>query len=421
VDAPNKTFLIISQVYVPDPASVGQHMHDAAAAMARRGWRVVVLASARGYDDPSQVYPAHEERDGVQIRRFPLSSFGKSSIAARLAGGLIFLFQAILYGLFVRDLKGLLVSTSPPMCSIAGTLIHMIRRVPVKFWAMDINPDQMIAMGKIGPRSAAARVFDWLNRGILRRASDVIALDRFMAQALERKIPIGDKTTIIPPWPHIDGLDSILPHADNPFRARHGLRGKFVVMYSGNISPAHPVTTVLEAARQLQDQPQLVFLFIGGGLGVVELQRFVKQHQLTNVRFLPYQPLSELRYSLSAADVHLVSMGDEMVGIVHPCKVYGAMAVGRPVLMLGPTPCHVSDILDAYGVGWRIEHGDIEGAQRQIGEMLSVDPASLERMGQVAQAAIAQKFSREVLCAAFCDALERGTRSGDAKRHDSRA
>ena len=72
--------LILSQVYVPDPASVGQHMHDAAAEMVARGWRSVVLTSARGYDDPSRKYPSREVRDGVQIRRLALSSFGKRSI-----------------------------------------------------------------------------------------------------------------------------------------------------------------------------------------------------------------------------------------------------------------------------------------------------------------------------------------------------
>ena len=35
--------LVLSQVYPPDPASVGQHMGDAAEEMVRRGWDVKVL------------------------------------------------------------------------------------------------------------------------------------------------------------------------------------------------------------------------------------------------------------------------------------------------------------------------------------------------------------------------------------------
>ena len=145
--------LIISQVYVPDPASVGQHLHDAALGMIERGWRVRVLTSARGYDDPDRRHPKRETIDGVEVRRFGLSSFGKRLIALRVMGALGFLFQAFVYGLFVRHVDCLLISTSPPMCPAAGLALSAIRRVPMKFWAMDINPDQLIATGSVRSNS----------------------------------------------------------------------------------------------------------------------------------------------------------------------------------------------------------------------------------------------------------------------------
>lgn len=393
---------------MPDPASVGQHMHDAASEMARRGWRVVVLASARGYEDPQRHYARREQIDGVEVRRFRWSSFGKTSILKRLIGGSSFLLQATLHALFVGPVDRILVSTSPPMCAIAGVVLRLAKRAPLKFWAMDINPDQLIAVGKISERSFSARIFDWINRAILRRASDVIALDRFMRERLERKTAIAGNTAIIPPWPHLDQLDAALPHPSNPFREKHGLVGKFVIMYSGNLSPTHPLTTILEAAKRLAGRPELLFLFVGGGLGRQEIERFVELNRPPNIRLLPYQPLAELRYSLSAADVHLVAMGNEMVGVVHPCKIYGAMAVGRPILLIGPRPCHVSDILDEYDVGWQIEHGDVDQASARIEQILSTNPSALEEKGRRAQQAVAQRFSRRALCGEFCDVLERG-------------
>ena len=76
--------LVISQVYVPDPASVGQHLHDAAAEMVRRGYGVTVLASSRGYDRPQDHYLRRESRDGVDVVRLPFSSLGKKTTAVRL-------------------------------------------------------------------------------------------------------------------------------------------------------------------------------------------------------------------------------------------------------------------------------------------------------------------------------------------------
>ncbi len=83
---PTKTLLILSQVYPPDPTSVGQHIADVAEAMAKRGYNVLVLTANRGYNDPSVKYASKELRDGVNIRRLPLSSFGKRSILLRLLG-----------------------------------------------------------------------------------------------------------------------------------------------------------------------------------------------------------------------------------------------------------------------------------------------------------------------------------------------
>ena len=402
-----KTLLILSQVYPPDPASVGQHVADAAEAMTARGWRVVVLGANRGFDDPSNKYPTRELRNGVKVRRFPLSSFGKSSIIMRLVAGMFFMVQCIAWGLFTRRLACIMVSTSPPMCSIAAMVIGAVRRAPIKYWVMDLNPDQMIALGRITERSLPAWVFNWINRRILGRASDVIVLDRFMAERLKRKRDITDKQTLMPPWPHEDHLE-VVAHSDNPFRKEHDLEDRFVIMYSGNHGFSTPISTVLQAALRLTDEKRLLFMFIGGGVGKKEVDDTIAEHGPPNVVTLPYQPLDRIKYSLSAADVHLVSVGDTVVGVVHPCKVYGAMTVQRPILLLGPDPCHVSDLVDKHRLGWHIHHGDVDGAIETIRRILATPKAELEAMGARGREIIATRLSKKTLCGRFCDVLERG-------------
>ena len=401
----DKTLLVISQVYVPDPAAVGQQMADAAAEMAKRGWRVRVLTAGRGYEDPSVKYPKRERLNGVEVRRLPLSSFGKSSIPIRLLGGCLFLIQAILHGLFTRGLACILVSTSPPICPIAALVVAAIRRVPIKYWVMDLNPDQMIALDKIAPTSLPARVFEALNRVILSRADAVVALDSYMGERLLRKLDVTEKLSVIPPWPHQEHLRPVA-HGDNPFRAEQGLRDKFVIMFSGNLSIASPATTILEASRSLRDRSDLVFAFVGGGLGKQEVERFIREHHPDNVISLPYQPLERIGYSLSAADIHLVTMGERITGICHPCKVYGAMAIGRPILLLGPERCHIMDLIREHDIGWRVPHGDPEHAAAVIRQILDTDTNQLAAMGKRASAAIDRRYNKELLCGRFCEVLE---------------
>jgi glycosyltransferase involved in cell wall biosynthesis len=397
-----RTILIISQVYVPDPTSVGQHMADAAAALARRGHRVVVLTSANGFEDPSIRYPAREVLDGVEIRRLAFSSFGKRTIPLRLLGGGIFLLQAVARGVFVRGLDTVVVSTSPPMASFGGAMLQALRRIRLVFWVMDVNPDQMIALGHTSEGSLLARGFDWLIRVALRRADRVIVLDRFMAARVNRKHDVRAKLDVIPPWPHEDQEEGVA-HADNPFRRQHGLTGKMVVMYSGNHSPSNPVSTLIEAARRLRDEPRMVFLFIGGGSGMREVEAAMSE--CPNVRSLPYEPLDRLKYSLAAADVHVVTVGDRMVGIVHPCKVYGAMAAARPILLFGPAECHASDFL-GEGTGWRVAHGDVQGAVRVLRGLLDSEPGELVRRGARARRIVLERLTKNALCGRLCEVIE---------------
>jgi glycosyltransferase involved in cell wall biosynthesis len=177
-------------------------------------------------------------------------------------------------------------------------------------------------------------------------------------------------------------------------------------MYSGNHSPANPLHTLLAAAERLEGDLDLVFLFVGGGGG----KREVEASRARGVRSLPYQPLSMLRQSLSAGDVHVVTIGDEMVGIVHPCKVYGAMAVARPVLMFGPPENHVADILRHDRIGVQVAHGDVDAAVKAIQTLKRTPRAELDAMGCRAQSVITSRLSRETLMSAVCDVIE-GARS----------
>jgi glycosyltransferase involved in cell wall biosynthesis len=406
-DASRSTILIISQVFLPDPASVGQHMADVAIELARRGHRVKVYAANRGYEDASMRFAPRENIRGVEVRRLPLSSFGKRRMITRLLGTITFTIQAFFVALLSPRVDAILFSTSPPLIGFVVSLAAMVRRVPVVYWAMDLNPDQLIALGKIKPRGVPARVLEGINRFILRRASLVVALDRFMADRLRPRAAIDRKLLIMPPWPHENFLEPV-EQQSNPFRVRHDLVGKFVIMYSGNHSPSNPLTTLLRAAAQFRDDPDLRFLFVGGGLGKKEVDAVIAGEKLANVVSLPYQPLADLRYSLSAADVHVVSLGDDMVGIIHPCKIYGAMAAARPILFFGPKPSHVSDLLEEHAFGWHVSHGNVAGAVETIRRIQQTPCDRLEAMGQVARRVLQANLSQEALCNRFCDALEAG-------------
>jgi glycosyltransferase involved in cell wall biosynthesis len=279
------------------------------------------------------------------------------------------------------------------------------RRVAITYWVMDLNPDQSIEAGLVKPNSPLVKMFDWLNRRILNRADVVVTLDRFMAERVLRKADVRHKLSVMPPWPH-EGHLEIVNHDDNPFRRKHQLDGRFVIMYSGNHCVYSPLRTILDAAIRLREDDRLRFMFIGGGAGKPEVDQAIAEHQLTNVISLPYQPLDQIKYSLSAADLHLVVLGDREVGVRHPCKIYGAMSVARPVMLMGPDPCHISDLVRDHRIGWHIQHGEVDKAIDAIHQMLATDPAELAAMGARAKDEVERNLNMSKLRGDFCDLIE---------------
>ncbi len=385
--------LIISQVYIPDPAAVGQYMADVAEKMASRGWQIKVFTANRGYDNPATKYRNKELVNCVEVTRLPFSSFGKSSIFVRLLAGLLFVGQCIILGMFSGRVSAILVSTAPPLAPLAALILSAVWKVPLFYWVMDLNPDQMIALNKLSASSLPVQLFNRLNQLILNKASRVVALDHFMLARLNQKAEVKEKTVIIPLWPLEKYIEPV-KHGENPFRKKYKLENKLVFMYSGNHGITSPVSTFLEVAVRLKNLPNLAFLFIGGGLCKNEIDQVIAAEGADNIISLPYQPLTQLKYSLAAADVHVVSVGDNVVGIVHPSKVYGAMAAGRPILLIGPDPCHISELINEYKLGWQVDQGDVGGALKVIEKITALSGGELEKMGAQARQVVDKHFSR---------------------------
>ena len=104
--------------------------------------------------------------------------------------------------------------------------------------------------------------------------------------------------------------------------------------------------------------------------------------------------------------MHVVSIANEGVGIVHPCKVYGALAIGRPVIALAPAASYAADILDQHRVGWLIEHGEVDRLVALLKELLTMPGTALATMGQAAKEAVRECYSRDRLLGRVCDIVE---------------
>jgi colanic acid biosynthesis glycosyl transferase WcaI len=360
--------LLLNQAFHPDVVATAQYAADLAVRLAGGGHEVTVISSRRPYDGGSRLFAATETWRGVLIRRISHWDLGKSGRWRRALNFGSYLLCCVFRMLTLPRFDVVIALTSPPLVAFLAALFVRARGGRLIFWVMDLNPDEAVAAGWLRPESLAARLLSWMLRFSLQASARVIALDRFMAARLREKGVEQERIAVIPPWP-LGAASSFNAEGRVAFRRKHGLERKFVVMYSGNHSPCHPLSTLMQAAERLRDRPEVVFCFIGGGSRFASVGEFADRRALGNFLLLPYQPLEQLSDSLSAADLHVVVMGDAFVGIVHPSKVYNILSVGIPALYIGPAPSHVTELASDGDI--RIaEHGDVDTVVRHISERL---------------------------------------------------
>jgi colanic acid biosynthesis glycosyl transferase WcaI len=174
-------------------------------------------------------------------------------------------------------------------------------------------------------------------------------------------------------------------------------------MYSGNHSPCHPLDTLLDAALSLSSKPEYLFCFVGGGSEQIKVKEFAERHRLGNIVCLPYQPLDQLSGSLSAADLHVVVMGNNFAGIVHPCKIYNIMTIGVPALYIGPPQSHVADLAIDMGANliFTAHHGEHELVVKQIMQSAQKEPA-----GELVLPITHYRFSKHALLPQMINLIE---------------
>ncbi len=389
--------LLLNQCFYPDVVSTAQHTKDLALALAERGHEVTAIAGSRGYDNPELRFPARETWKGIRIIRIASLATGKSSKLRRAFNFGSFFVSCFFRLLTMPRFDVVVALTSPPLISALAALFVRIKGGRFLFWVMDLNPDEAIAAGWLRADSPVARVLESILRYSANAADKVIVLDRFMRDGMLAKGIEAGRLATIAPWSHDQevGFDAA---GRERFRETHGLAGKFVVMYSGNHSPIHPLDTILEAAQRLSSRADIAFCFVGGGSEHARVRAFAAEHGLKNVLCLPYQPLAELSSSLSAADLHLVVLGKPMAGLVHPCKIYNVMAVGVPILFVGPGESHVGDIVRR----WPqlpitvIEHGDVASAVARIEKKADGEMPN-EALREAAGAFAADRLLREYI------------------------
>lgn len=396
--------VLLNQAFAPDVVATAQMAKDLADTLVARGHQVTAISSRSIYGKSGAVLAKQETIDGIEVRRVGFSLFGKAGTAARLADFLFFYLLASVKMLTIRKPDVVVGFTTPPFIALLAIISAKLRGARSVYWLMDLYPDVPVACGMMKASSPLTRVLEWFSRRILKGADATVVLGRCMRDKVLAKGAPADRVKLIPVWSDL-GESEPMASADNPFRTRWALEGKFCVMYSGNFGIGHEARTICDTVERLKDRDDIRFVFVGGGKRRKEVEAFIKERGLSNAKYYDYVPREDIGQSLSAADVHLISLREGCEGIICPSKLFGVMAVAKPSVYVGNPTSEIARVLTESGSGFLVRQGQDQAMAAAI-TRLADDRALAASMGQAARRELVGKYDKQTLCRQWVEMLE---------------
>lgn len=347
--------LVINQYFYPDIAATSQIITDLSVELTKI-FDLTVLCGKPSYnpaDSPKIKFFKLYNFKNCKVIRVWNTSYSRKSLKGRITNYFTFMFSGMLASLLLRGYHLTFSMTDPPFAGFISYINYKLKKIPYIITLQDIHPDIELHTALL-KKYIITKTWIKLNKLIFNNSKKIIVLGNSMKNYLikEYEVP-SDKIVIIPNYINDE---EVVPQAKmNKFLQDKEFKNCFIVMHSGNIGLNQDLHIVIEAAKLLSIYSDIAFIFIGDGASKEELVKRTKNYNLKNVYFLQYQPKEELSYSLSSADIHLITLASGLTNYIFPSKLYAIMAVGKPSIACIDNESDVAQIIKEAKCGIHIE------------------------------------------------------------------
>jgi glycosyltransferase involved in cell wall biosynthesis len=389
--------LVLNQYYWPGLEATAQLLTELCEALSEDLDVKVVTGQLHG----QETQPHRSVRNGVEIVRVPSTSFERSKLFARASNYATYLTSALLRGLRGRRPDVVLCMTDPPIVANIALVLARRFRVPLVVISQDVFPEIAVQLKRLENPVVMS-----LLRGLvglyLRRADRIVAIGDTMRRRLEQKGAPAERMLVIPNWIDTERLGPL--DKSNHWSRSRGVDEKFVVMHSGNVGHAQDLDSLIRAGTFLRDLDDLLIMIIGTGARHAELVALAELLEVDQVQFLYYQSRAVLPQSLSAADVHVVGLAAGLAGYVVPSRLYGILAVSRPVIVAADAESETAQLVTEAGCGIVVPPGRPELLARALRDAHD-GKYDLEAMGARGREWVEREADRSVAVRRYRDLL----------------
>ncbi len=226
----------------------------------------------------------------------------------------------------------IVISTSPQFfCGLAGYFVKLFKRIPWILEIRDLWPESIVAVGAVTNKKIIS-LLEYIEKKAYQKSDGIVVVtDSFKSFVMGKGIN-PEKITVIK-----NGVDLTFYRPDE-IEAEDvfgmNLDSHFVVSYFGTHGMAHHLETVLNAADNLSDRKDIVFLLVGDGAEKKKLLEQKKQRNLKNVIMLEQQSKNKMPNLWALSDASLVLLKkSSLFKTVIPSKIFESMAMKKPIIL----------------------------------------------------------------------------------------
>ncbi len=398
-----KKLLYIIDTFHPEYASTGQLMTEMAQYL-QDDFNITVIVGTPKYgvdggDQYSKGTFFYEKFENINIVRVKTPDVDKSSKISRvkhILGHFINAFRAT----FRVDKPDMIyvISQPPILGGLLGRITKLFRGGKLIYNIQDFNPEQAEAIGYIKKKWLVklARAFD---NHTIRSADQIIVVGRDMQMRLNDRVKAlhPDKVEVINNWIHeefVKPCTNCCGKEHNEYYHKYNVSEKFTIMYSGNLGLYYDLENIINVIGGFRDYKDLQFIFVGDGVHKKTLVDYCDIENITNVEFYDYVPKAEVQCSINSAHVHLVTNQKGIKGVSVPSKIYGVLAVGKPVLGVLEKGSEAAMIIDDASCGKYVEPQDYKGIKSLI-EWFYNNPDKADEMGKKGRSYLEKNLKME--------------------------
>lgn len=326
---------LVTVYFAPETSPITHLYADLAADLSAYGADVTVITGManRGLTKAQrEIYRTRtDERtsDGYHILRTGSGNEGKNLVrrGVYLLSSTFALYRAARR----TETDVYLLGSMPPFLGYIGAKLS--RRARTVYILQDIFPDTVMLMGKLSQGGLVMRLCRWMERITYRGNTRFVTISTDMARTLVARGVADSRIDVIGNWADTKAIVPV-PREENPLFDEHAIPAeKFIVLYAGVLGILQNPHVLLDAAKRLLGEPNILFVLFGEGALRGEIAARITAENLTNVRLLPLEPPDRVSMVYSMGDVAIVPLKKGVTRVATPSKTWTAMAAARPVIV----------------------------------------------------------------------------------------